>query len=79
MKLLAAESAHTSPTVLLNPLDFIRWSFSVLARLIDDGCCQQLRRVEVADGKAFEPGLLPAGEAMKLCSPDVPQLDVNAV
>jgi hypothetical protein len=47
--------------------------------LVDHRCGQQLRRVEVADSESFEPCLLSAGEAMKLCAPDVPQLDVHAI
>ena len=47
--------------------------------LIDDGCGEQLGRIELADSESFEPCLLSAREAMELCAPDVPQLDVDAI
>jgi hypothetical protein len=35
-------------------------------RLIDHGRRQQLRRIELANGEAFEPGLVTAGQAVEL-------------
>ena len=51
----------------------------MLARLIDDGCGEQLGRIELAHSESFEPCLLSAREAIKLCAPDVPQLDVHTI
>ena len=65
--------------MVLNAPGFVRRPLPVLARLIDDGCGEQLGRIELADSESFEPCLLSAREAMKLCAPDVPQLYVNAI
>ena len=65
--------------MVLDASGFVRRPLSVLARLIDDGRGEQLRRIELADSESFEPCLLSAREAMKLCAPDVPQLDVHAI
>ena len=51
----------------------------MLSRLVNDGRGEQLRRIELTDRESLEPGLLSAREALKLCAPVVPQLDVNAV
>jgi hypothetical protein len=51
----------------------------MLPSLIDDGGGQQLRRVELADGKSVEPRLLPAGVALDLRPIGIPQFDVHAV
>jgi hypothetical protein len=52
---------------------------AMFPRLIDYCSGQQLRRIELADGEAFEPGLVTAGQAVKLRSAHVPKLDVDAV
>ena len=65
--------------MVLNAPGFVRRPLPVLARLIDDGSGEQLGRIELADSESFEPCLLSAREAMKLCAPDVPQLDVHAI
>jgi hypothetical protein len=72
-------SAGTSLPMVLNTPGFVRRPLPVLARLIDDGCGEQLGRIEFADSESIEPCLLSAGEAVKLCAPDVPQLDVHAI
>jgi hypothetical protein len=51
----------------------------MLPRLVDHGGSQQLRWIEIADGESFQPRLVPARQAMKLCATDVPQLDVDTV
>jgi hypothetical protein len=51
----------------------------MLPSLIDDGCRQQLRGIELAHGESFEPSLLSAREALELRAPHVPELDVNPV
>src|ERR671919_174650 len=65
--------------MVLNAPGFVRRPLPVLARLIDDGSGEQLGRIELADSESFEPCLLSARQAMKLCAPDVPQLDVHAI
>src|SRR5690349_19940407 len=65
--------------MLLDALHFIGWALSELARLIDDGRRQQLRRIEVADSEPLEPCLMSASDAVKLRALDVPQLDIDAV
>ena len=65
--------------MVLDAFGFVRWPLPVLARLVDDGCGEQLGRIELADGESFEPCLLSAREALKLCAPDVPQLDVHTI
>jgi hypothetical protein len=65
--------------VFLYTSDFIRRALSMLARLIDHGSRQELRRIEVADRESLEPCLVPTRQAVKLRSPDVPQLDVHAI
>ena len=59
--------------------DVVWRSLSMLARLVDHGCGQQLRGIEVAHGESLEPRLLPTRQAVKLSAPDVPQLDVHAI
>ena len=51
----------------------------MLPGLVHDSACQELRGVEFADRETIEPSLLPASEAVKLRTPHVPKLDVNAV
>jgi hypothetical protein len=51
----------------------------MLAGLIDDGCGQQFRRLEVAHREPFEPRLLAAAEALQLSASNVPQLNIDAV
>lgn len=51
----------------------------MLARLVDHGCGEQLGRIELADSESLEPCLVPTRQAVKLCAPDVPQLDVHAI
>jgi hypothetical protein len=65
--------------MVLNAPGFVRRPLPVFARLIDDCCGEQLGGIELADSESIEPCLLPAREAMKLCAPNVPQLDVNAI
>ena len=65
--------------MVLNAPGFVRRPFPMFARLIDDGCGEQLGRIELADSESLQPCLLSAREAMKLCAPDVPQLDVHAI
>jgi hypothetical protein len=72
-------SAGTSLPMVLNAHGFVRRPLPVLARLIDDGCGEQLGRIELADSESLQPCLLSAREAMKLCALDVPQLDVHAI
>ena len=69
----------TAPSESPRHVCFIRWSLSMLARLIDHRCRQQLRGIEVAYGESLEPCFLPTRQAVKLCAPDVPQLDVDAI
>jgi hypothetical protein len=71
--------AGTSLPMVLNAPGLVRRPLPVLARLIDDGCGEQLGRIEIANSESFEPCLLSAREAMKLCAPDIPQLDVHAI
>src|SRR5688500_8630521 len=72
-------SARTCLSMFFDTSDFVRRPLPVLARLIDDGSGEQLGRIELADSESFEPCLLSTREAMKLCAPDVPQLDVHAI
>ena len=65
--------------MVFNAPGFVRRPLAVLARLIHDGCGEQLGRIELADSESFQPCLLSARKAMKLCAPDVPQLDVHAI
>jgi hypothetical protein len=65
--------------MVLNAPSFVWWPLPVLARLVDDRCGEQLRWIELADSESFEPCLLSAREAMKLCTSNVPQLDVHAI
>ena len=51
----------------------------MLSRLVDDGRCEQFRRIEFADRETIEPGFPPTRQAMKLGAADVPKLDVDAV
>ena len=45
--------------MVFNPPGFVRRPLPVLARLIDDGCGEQLGRIELADGESFKPCLSP--------------------
>lgn len=63
----------------MNALYFVGRSLAVLPRLVDDCRRQQLRRIEFADGETVKPRFLAACQAVKLCAPDVPQLDIDAV
>jgi hypothetical protein len=65
--------------MLLDASDFIRRSLSVLSCLIDHGCRQQLRWIEVANGESLEPSFFPARDAVELRASDVPKLDVHAI
>jgi hypothetical protein len=65
--------------MVLDSFDFVRRTLAVLASLIDDRGHQQFSWVKLADREALKPGLLAASETLKLCSPVVPQLDVDAV
>jgi hypothetical protein len=65
--------------MLLDSFDFIWRTLAMLPSLIDDGCRQQLRGIELAHGESFEPSLLSAREALELRAPHVPELDVNPV
>ena len=65
--------------MVFDALGFVGRPLPMLACLIDEGCGEQLGRIELADSESFEPCLLSAREAMKLCAPDVPQLDVHAI
>jgi hypothetical protein len=64
---------------LVNALDFVGGSLAVLSRLVNNGCDQQLRWIEVADRETIEPSFLAACQAMKLRAANVPKLDVDAV
>ena len=64
--------------MVLYSFDFVRRTLAVLASLIDDRSHQQFSWVELAYREALKPGLLAASETLKLCSPVVPQLDVDA-
>ena len=79
LSLANLRSARACLPMFFDTSDFVRRPLPVLARLIDDGCGEQLGRIELADGESFEPRLLSAREAMKLCAPDVPQLDIDAI
>jgi hypothetical protein len=65
--------------VFLDAPDFVWRTLAMLSRLVNDGRGEQLRRIELTDRESLEPGLLSAREALKLCPPVVPQLDVDAV
>jgi len=54
-------------------------ALAMLTRLVHEHRTQQFGWVELADRKAVKPCFLPACQAMKLRSPCVPQLDVDAV
>jgi hypothetical protein len=69
----------TSLPIVINTPGLVRRPLPVLARVIDDGCGKQLCQIKFAESEAFEPCLLSARKAMKLCAPDVPLLDVHAV
>lgn len=51
----------------------------MFASLVYYSGSQQLRGVEIANGESFEPRLLPTRQALKLRSPDVPELDVDTI
>lgn len=51
----------------------------MFTRLIDDGRGEQPRRIEIANRESLEPSFLAAREAVQLCAPHIPQLDVNAI
>jgi hypothetical protein len=51
----------------------------VFTGLIDHGCRQQFRWIEIADRKSFKPRLLSARHAMKLRAAHVPELDIDTV
>jgi hypothetical protein len=72
-------SACPSLALLLNAPRFIRRTPPMFPRLVDDGGCQQLRRIELADRETFEPGFMTAGQAVELRPTNVPKLDVDAV
>ena len=63
----------------MNALHFIGRSLAVLPRLVDNGRCEKLRRIKLADREPVEPCLLTAGQAVQLRATDVPQLDIYAV
>jgi hypothetical protein len=65
--------------VFLDAPDFVWRTLAMLSRLVNDGRGEQLRRIELTDRESLEPSLLSAREALKLCPPVVPQLDVNVV
>ena len=47
--------------------------------LIDQGCGEHLRWIEIADRESLEPRLLTARHAMKLRAAHVPELDIDTV
>jgi len=51
----------------------------VLSRLVDHRGGQELGGVKIAHGKPLKPRLVSARKALKLCAPDVPELDVDTV
>ena len=67
------------PPQILSPLHFIRRSFAVLSRLVDYRGREQSDRIKIADSETVQPRLVPAGHAVKLGPPYVPQLDVDAI
>ena len=74
-----AESSRACFPVLLDKSDFVRRALAMLPSLIDDRSGQQLRGIEFADCKSFQPRLLPARKALQLRSFHIPELDINAV
>ena len=65
--------------MLFNASHLIWRALTVLPCLIDDGSRQQLRWIEVADSKPFEPRFLPTRQAVQLRPTNIPQLDIDSV
>jgi hypothetical protein len=72
-------SARLPFPVFFDAPHFVWWAFAMLSRLIDHCGGQQLRRIEFTNREALEPRFLPTGEAVKLRSPVVPQLNIDSV
>ena len=72
-------SAGANLTMLLQLPEFVRRAFAMLPGLIDHGCGQQPRGIEVAYCESLKPRFLPARQTMKLSTPNIPQLDVDAI
>jgi hypothetical protein len=65
--------------MFFDPPDFVWRTLAMFSRLVNDGRGEELHRIELTYRESLEPGLLSAREAVKLCPPVVPQLDVDPV
>ena len=66
-------------SLFLHAVQFVRRTFAMLARLVDERRRHQFHRFELADREPIEPSLMAARQAANLRAPHVPELDVDAV